>query len=188
MPVEAEKMYHIYNRGNNSQQIFFDRNDYLLFLRKVRHPLLPHVDILAYCLMPNHFHFVANTFSDLATKKFQQDLRMMLSSYTRVINYRLKRTGSLFQQNTKIKPLEVGAEHYPFICFHYVHQNPLRANLVKQMEDWEFSSFRDYTGMRNGTLCNREMAHQLLNLPKEVAFFVRQSHEVIDPEVARRLF
>ena len=61
MHFESEEAYHIYNRSN--ELVFFDRKNYLFFLGKVRKLLFPVCDILAWCLMPNHFHFmiVANT-------------------------------------------------------------------------------------------------------------------------------
>ena len=58
MPYEPNRIYHIYNQGNNKQPIFCKEEHYLLFLRKMRHHILPNVDFLAYCLMPNHFHWL----------------------------------------------------------------------------------------------------------------------------------
>ena len=58
MQFEGSKIYHVYNRGNNQQPIFFGCEHYLFFLRKVRKHVLPHSDLLSYCLMPNHFHFL----------------------------------------------------------------------------------------------------------------------------------
>ena len=52
------QFYHVYNRGNNKQLIFFNDNNYLYFLQKIREQLLPVADILAWCLMPNHFHIL----------------------------------------------------------------------------------------------------------------------------------
>ena len=51
-------IYHVYNRGNNSQTLFFNHENYLFFLEKIRKHILPHADILAWCLMPNHFHLM----------------------------------------------------------------------------------------------------------------------------------
>ncbi|MBN1118656.1 MAG: hypothetical protein JXA77_15705 [Bacteroidales bacterium] len=58
MHFEKEHVYHIYNQGNNRQEIFFKRENYLFFLRKVRAHMLPYCDVFAWCLMPNHFHFL----------------------------------------------------------------------------------------------------------------------------------
>ena len=58
MEFSNGQIYHVYNRGNNSQTVFFSRENYLFFLEKVRKYLSPHADILAWCLMPNHFHLM----------------------------------------------------------------------------------------------------------------------------------
>lgn len=58
MHFESNHIYHIYNRGNNSQNIFFTRGNYLFFLQKIRKHILPYADVLAWCLMPNHFHLM----------------------------------------------------------------------------------------------------------------------------------
>lgn len=104
--MAPETFYHIYNRGNNRHKIFFQEKNYLYFLDKIRKHLLPHIHILAWCLMPNHFHLLVYSKADIVEKSFYNDLRIMLSSYTRAINKQENRIGSLFQQNTKIKLLE----------------------------------------------------------------------------------
>ncbi|RLD54507.1 MAG: hypothetical protein DRJ05_14530, partial [Bacteroidetes bacterium] len=58
MDFKTGYIYHIYNRGNNKNKIFFSRDNYLFFLKKTRKELSDHLDFLAYCLMPNHFHFL----------------------------------------------------------------------------------------------------------------------------------
>ena len=194
--MKPETFYHIYNRGNNKLPLFFTRENYLYFLRKVRKYLLLHIEVIAYCLMPNHFHLLVYAKPDVISKSFSNDLRVMLRSYTRAINNQEERTGSLFQQHTKIKPLEEvagshnmnlshsmtggGDDNYPFICFHYIHQNPMKAGLVSQMEDWEMSSFRDYAGLKNDSLCNKKLAYELLEVPESGDLFVDQSYGVYD--------
>lgn len=186
--MEAYSFYHIYNRGNNRQPIFFKRDNYLFFLNKARTYFLKNVDVLAYCLMPNHFHFLVYTHGDFNQLEFSHDLRIMLSSYTRAINKQEQRVGSLFQQNTKVKLLESRSTTQsgattnetgdPFICFHYIHQNPAKANLVTREQEWEFSSYRDYAGLRSGTLCNKSIANQLLDIPLSSNEFIKQSNLV----------
>jgi REP element-mobilizing transposase RayT len=175
MHFEPNQIYHVYNRGNNKQKIFFNRENYLFFLRKVRKELLPHCEILAYCLMPNHFHFLiyanGNTCAphiveekDLGLTKFSNGIKTLLSSYTRAINKQEKRKNSLFTQNTeaKIVSSEISKLDYSVYCMHYIHQNPRKAGLVTQSKDWEFSSFQDYAGLREGTLCNQSLARKIL--------------------------
>jgi putative transposase len=87
-------LYHIYNRGNNQQTIFFDREHYLLFLKNVNRFIPPHADILAWCLLPNHFHFLihANEQSSVVVKQnpikinaVTEGIRLTLSSYTKAL-------------------------------------------------------------------------------------------------------
>ena len=113
MYFEKDKTYHIYNRSNSN--IFYDERNYLFFLSKVKQCIAPISDILAWCLMPNHFHLliVANEKScQLINENHRPDVQLLsknigsvLSGYTRAINNQLKRKGKLFSHNTKAKCL-----------------------------------------------------------------------------------
>lgn len=173
MEFFKNELYHIYNRGNNQQKIFFKPDNYIYFLGKVRKYIIPFCDILAYCLMPNHFHFLIKSDErTIATKSvagkdknvLSEGIRHLLSSYTQAINKQNGSTGSLFQQNTKAKPIVKGSKNYDQICLHYIHQNPLKAKLVEKMEEWEHSSFQDYCGKPKGILCNKELAANILGI------------------------
>ena len=139
MNLYPGSIFHIYNRGNNKQPIFFSRDNYMYFLNKVRQHLSDYCDFLSYCLMPTHFHFMVNTPDNFDGHGFSERFRVMLSSYARGINKQENRSGSLFQQNTHSVDLIRRHENHAIACFHYIHQNPLRAELVTKMEDWEFS-------------------------------------------------
>lgn len=176
MNFQEGKLYHIYNRGNNKQPIFFSDANYLFFLKKVRKHILPFCDILNYCLMPNHFHFLIYSSRQTIQKTkighqeknvLSEGFRNMLSSYSQAINKQNKTTGSLFQQNTRAKCLNEGSMNYGTTCFIYIHQNPWKAGLVTKLENWPFSSFTDFSGLRAGTLCNKLLATQLLNIKLE---------------------
>ena len=186
MEFLRNELYHIYNRGNNQQKVFFKPDNYIFFLKKVRRYILPYCNILSYSLMPNHFHFLF--YSDertIATKTIRaqdknvlsEGIRLLLISYAQAINKQNKFSGSLFQQNTKARPIVKGSRNYDLTVFHYIHQNPYQAKLVAKMEDWEYSSFADYSGKRNGTLCNRELAIKLLGLNKKT--FYEDSYKAI---------
>jgi REP element-mobilizing transposase RayT len=194
MEFFENELYHIYNRGNNRQSIFFKPDNYIYFLKKVRKFVLPHCDIFAYCLMPNHFHFLINADSRTITTKviagkekniLSEGIRMLLSSYTQAINNQNNTFGSLFQQNTKAKAIAKDSNLYDLLCFHYIHQNPMRAKLVKKMEDWNYSSFKDYCGLRNGTLCNQQWAFQLLDLDKKT--FYEDSYKMVRPDDVKNI-
>lgn len=180
MDFIRQNIYHIYNRGNNKQTIFFTDANYIYFLQKVRKYILPHCDILAYVLMPNHFHFLIH--ADERTEKqlpdrtitkniLSEGFRLLLSSFTKGINKQEERTGNLIQQKTKCKCVydasNVREQGYASTCFYYIHQNPLRAGIVDNIEDWQYSSYRDYAGLRNGTLCNQQLAQEVLDITLE---------------------
>jgi len=117
MLLEKGFLYHIYNQGNNQREIFFKRDNYLFFLNKIEMYILPYADILAWCLMPNHFHLMilvkeeelpivesdTMTLSHRITKTrtMNNSIAIMLRSYTRAINKQEKLSGSLFRKETK---------------------------------------------------------------------------------------
>jgi putative transposase len=182
----AELPYHVYNRGNNRQAVFFEPANYLYFLRKLRQHIAPHSELLAYCLMPNHFHLLlCPRHTSQTTHPLNRAVGTVLSSYTQGVNRDLERSGSLFQARTKAQPLATD-EAYLRTCFHYIHQNPVRAGLIGRLEDWPYSSYRDYAGLRNGSLCNQTMARSLIDLPASSALFRREAERMIPPAYGTR--
>lgn len=181
MEFKPNALYHVYNRGNNSQKIFFNYGNYLYFIKKIETHLLKHSDLLAYCLMPNHFHLLIETKDNLPDDIINRAIQIILSSYTQAINKQENRTGSLFQQHTKAKFLENNTL-YAAACFHYIHQNPMRAGLVRGIENWEFSSVKDYALLRNNKICNVDRARFLLDIPTDGAAFLKISNEFIAEE------
>ena len=185
MKLSPETLYHLYNRGNNKQIIFFQERNYDFFKQKALHELSSQVDILAYCLMPNHFHFLISTKAIFDNKKFSDSLRTLLSSYTRAIQKQEGITGSLFQQNSKFK--ELTTNEYACACFHYIHQNPLKAGLTKRIEDWPHQSFREYWKNESG-ICNVIIGGQLLTIPTDAGKFYSESYQMIPDNIAVNLF
>ncbi len=204
MYFEKNHIYHIYNQGNNRQKIFFSKNNYLFFLKKIKMYIAPYSDILAWCLMPNHFHLMVlvNEVSfpesslgvslrhvetdkryNKTEKSFNASIGIMLMGYTKALNKQQKRTGKLFREKTKAECLnyingitpsfyntkyktQIQVDNhefqYPQVCFNYIHQNPVKAGLVKTETAWEFSSAQDYAGLRNGTLVNKIEARKYI--------------------------
>jgi putative transposase len=149
MNLYPENYHHIYNRSNNGEIIFKSPENYIYFLSKYRKYLSEDFDTIAYCLMPTHFHFLVyvKKINIISTKK---KFGLFLSSYTKALNQQYKRHGSLFQEHTRSKHID--NDSYLSTLVTYIHQNPVRSKLVEKLEDWEFSSYRDYIGLRNGTL------------------------------------
>jgi len=198
-------IYHIYNQGNNHRKIFFNQENYLFFLKKIKTYVTPYTDILAWCLMPNHFHLMVlvrealasqgltssqalTTKSQTLTSKKRRTLNdsigFLLRTYTRAINKQEKFSGTLFRKETKaecvncpsgVSPsfiakndvtiinIQNPEQQYPQVCFNYIHQNTVKANLVKNATDWEFSSALDYAGLRTGKLVNKKVASKYID-------------------------
>ncbi|HMK03601.1 MAG TPA: hypothetical protein VK489_05395 [Ferruginibacter sp.] len=128
--------------------------------------------------MPNHFHLIiqANeksvverkSFGGKPMQEFAYRIGILLSSYTQAINKQNATTGSLFQQKTKAKilceELNGGKEDYLENCFFYLHNNPFKAGLVKNLSEWPYSSFPDYAGLRKDNLCNKQIFLDLTGL------------------------
>ena len=160
MELESNKYYHLYNRSNNHELLFRNRANYIYFLEKYSKYISTFVDTLAYCLMPDHFHFSVFVKSEDPVL-IKKSIGLLLSSYSKAINKSYSRVGSLFQQHTKTKLLV--EDKYLLTVISYIHQNPLRKNLVGSIEEWEFSSYRDYVGLRDGTLVNQTFVMDRIN-------------------------
>jgi len=129
--------------------------------------------------MPNHFHIQFVAKENFDETKFYNSFRTMLSSYTRAINLEKNRIGSLFQQNSKCKELnESNPVDTPFICFNYIHQNPIKSRLVNKFEDWKYSSFIEYYHNLSD-LCNLQLGKELLILPETPEEFYQMSYDLL---------
>ena len=154
MNLISGNYYHIYNRSNNNEIVFPSPENHGYFLRKYVHYLAAYLDTIAFCLMPTHFHFLVYVKSELA-RLMSDRIGILLSSYTRALNNRFNRHGSLFQHHTKSR--HVDDEGYLMTVVTYIHQNPKRSGLVKRLEDWPYSSYRDYLGTRSDSFLNKTL-------------------------------
>lgn len=135
-------IYHLYNQGNNRQRIFFKEENYVFFLQKMKKYLLPYCDILAWCLMPNHFHwmvYVHTTEVDrsatdgvtlshpVSNKKriLNDSIAILLRSYSRAIGKQENRSGALFREDTKAECLTLCDKVTPSFIGSYIRiSNP----------------------------------------------------------------
>ena len=184
MNLEKGGIYHIYNQGNNRRPIYFEQRHYVFFLEKMRQFLLPYGDLLAYCLMPNHFHWLFHvqittlnvenpaTPGRMKDRTINDSIGILLRSYSRALNKQNGWSGSLFRADTKAKDSllmefitvdsrDWDKKDYLTYCFHYIHSNPVRAGLVAAPEVWEFLSARDYLGKRQESLCQLTLGREL---------------------------
>lgn len=174
-----QHIYHFYNRTINNDLAFHEHRNYIYFLEKYRKYLHPHVATLAYCLMPTHFHFLIRIQSS-DIDRLKKNIGIILSSYAKAINKAYNRHGSLFEQHSKA--LYVDDESYLVTLMNYIHQNPLRQHLVSQLEDWPYSSYRDFAGLRHGTLVSRDLYDEYFI---DAADFAAHSNALIDKIVAK---
>lgn len=145
--LEPGFVYHIFNRGNNRENIFKEHKNYSYFLTKVRFYLAPLCDIYAYCLMPNHFHLIvrikeSNYTIGESQRELCQPFSNLFNSYTTSINKSYERTGSLFQEHFHRE--RITRETYFRNAFIYVHTNPVHHKFVAHFMEYPWSSIHDY--------------------------------------------
>ena len=162
--IEADYFYHIFNRGVNSKLVFLNDENKDFFLLKVRKYLLPYFEIYAYCLMPNHIHFILKAKSEIEKTensiKFSKGLHSeesvyskaigkLISSYTQSFNKVLQRSGSLFE--SPFKRIRIDSEEYLRNVIIYVHQNPDNFN------NYRYSSYKTIISEKNTSVCRKEV-------------------------------
>lgn len=164
---------HVYNRGNNSEKIFFDEQDYKGFLFRTGLALGIEPEILqkenltsvpysririnaeknlfklhAFCLMPNHFHLLIEQIGEIPISKI---ISQICTSYAMYLNKKHKRAGHVFQDKFKA----VLVENNPQLMWisSYIHMNPVKAKLGKHPKDYRWSSYNDYIGRNLPITC-----------------------------------
>ncbi len=185
---QFDEIYHVYNRTFSREKCFKEERHYEFFTRKLA-SLSGWCDILAYCLLPNHFHLLLLASREEATTStdkqpniqiLSRKLANILSSYTQAYNLETARSGSLFQPRTKAQMIQDDSRSKT--CFNYVHLNPVRAGLVPKMEDWPHSSFREYWLEIQGGICNRIKAQERIDVNLAPEVFYRESYGMIPDE------
>lgn len=165
--------YHIFNRGVEKRIIFLDESDYERFLKTMyyyqfkgpkprfsthkkykslefeKNPKI--VEIVCYCLMPNHFHFCLK---QLEKNGITEYMSKISNSYTKYLNKKYGRVGPLFQGG--FQSVFIQNEEQLMHTSRYIHLNPYVAGLVKNVKDWKYSSFNEYMIYPQKGLCNAE--------------------------------
>jgi REP element-mobilizing transposase RayT len=140
----ADHYYHVYNRGVAGNVVFFSPDNYLYFVRLLaRNAARYAVTIVAYCLMPNHYHLLLTPTRDHNASKF---MHSVASSYSQALNQRLGRQGPLFQG--RFRAVWVDREAYLTHVARYIHANPVMAGLVTRAEAWPYSDYAEVIGIR----------------------------------------
>ncbi len=160
--------YHFFNRGAHRVSIFREPDNYLFVLRKVKKYLIKlKLSMIAYCLMPNHYHFLTRQDGEYAAGLLPQ---RVFNSYSKAYNKRYEHSGTLFEDNYKVKPV-VKSSHLLHLC-RYIHGNPVKDGLVADPGDWPYSNYLEWVGERDGTLYDPEFARVNFGSPQEYRTFV----------------
>lgn len=155
--LEKGYFYHIYNRGNNREVLFFENDNYLYFLNLVNKYLLPIAEIYSYCLLKNHFHILLKIRDDSDVPEERLHLRFsnLFNAYAKAINKKYGRDGSLFKERYKRK--RITDEDYLVNTIIYIHLNPVRHGFCDQYENYMFSSYRSIISDKTTKLRREEV-------------------------------
>ena len=147
--LEADYLYHIFNRGINSNLIFLDNENMSFFLKKTERYVLPFFEIYGYCLMPNHFHFILRPKSNVEISSkistsvkglhceesiYSKSLAKLFSSYTQAFNKIYRRSSPLLE--SPFKRIRIVSEEYLRNLIIYIHENP------EDFHNYKFSSYK----------------------------------------------
>jgi REP element-mobilizing transposase RayT len=144
-------IYHIYNRGASREIIFREEENYVFVLRKIKRYVQElALTLIAYCLMPNHYHLLVRQDGQERAGLLPQ---RVFNGYTKAYNKRYDHSGTLFQGPYRAIHLE-DESHLLHLC-RYIHANPVKDGLASAPEDWPYSNYLEWTGERPGTLVDR---------------------------------
>ncbi len=157
--ISPTGVYHVMVRGINRCDIFMDDQDRRKFVKTLRsvtapvdkdkNPLPPYCNIHAYCLMDNHVHLLLAE----GAESVGEVMKRISVAYVSYFNKRYERIGTLFQGRFRSEP--VGDAGYFIRLLRYIHQNPLEAQMVTNVNDYWWSSWQEYSnpGKENGICC-----------------------------------
>ncbi len=200
--MQPGNFYHIYNRGNNKQDIFFEEKNYKYFLKLFDKYLSHFVDVYAYCLMPNHFHFLvrikeidqtsevfktSEVYEERGSKKLtplEKAFKDFFISYAKGINKAHNRTGSLFQ--AKFRKKEIIDNSYFTSIIQYIHANPIKVKLCCNYMDYKYSSYNAIVGTGNTHVKRNEVLDWFGT--KEIFVKVHEEKKLDMEQVERYLF
>lgn len=189
IPLVNGQIYHIFNRGVAKLPIFNNERDYRRFLESIYyyqfHGPKPQfsqlkryknfnfekngriVELLCYCLMPNHFHFLLKQIHEGGISEF---VRKLANSYTKYFNTKHKRVGPLLQG--QFKAVRIESDEQLIHVSRYIHLNPTSSFLVKDLRTYAWSSYSDYVGVTSESICQMEEILSMFKNRKNYEQFV----------------
>ena len=161
VPLQPGRYYHIYNRGNNRENLFLEERNYRHFLKLYARYIAPVADTYAYCLLKNHFHVLARIKAAAEQDQGAQTLNPsqqfghLFNAYNKAINKAYRRTGSLFEH--PFERIEVASEQYLLRLVTYIHHNPQQHGMVADFRAWPYSSYQALCSTQPPRLCRAEV-------------------------------
>ena len=154
--IQHGRYYHIFNRGNNRENIFLEKRNYQYFLKQYERYISRVADTYAYCLLRNHFHLLVRIKDmdelaiSLQKKKPGLIFGNFFNAYTKAFNQMYNRSGSLFE--TPFERVEVTSNAKLFQLVVYIHQNPQKHGFIDDFRDWPYSSYQAIAGGKSTQL------------------------------------
>jgi REP element-mobilizing transposase RayT len=187
--LETNRIYHIYNRSIGKEKIFLTPDNYHFFLMKYKLYISPIAKTYCYCLMPNHFHFLVkiknetelkrvfnlSEVNDQISDKISKCFSNLFSSYTQSFNSQRNRQGSLFKK--VFKRIMLTDEDIFTKLVHYIHFNPVKANLCRKPENWRYSSYNAIISTKN-TMIDKKTVIDMFDGIENFMYCHRYSPEV----------
>lgn len=190
IPLVNGQIYHIYNRGAEKKPIFANKKDYQRILKLLAYyhlegpkPKFSHfsttthtidpkkriVEIIAFCLMPNHFHLLIKQIKNHGVSEFMAKLS---NSYTKFFNVKYDRIGALLQGQFKATLIE-DDEQFVHVL-RYIHLNPTSAYLVENPDEYQWSSHKEYLDQAAGFCTKKEVLDFFPSLADYKQFILNQ--------------
>jgi REP element-mobilizing transposase RayT len=152
-------IYHIFNRGAHRAKMFRSPFQFDLCLRTFeRYRAKTKVDILAFCLMPNHYHLLLRQQGEGSIGDF---LRLSFNSYVQSYNAIERHSGTILQGSPKKREVETEEYLQNLVC--YFHFNPVAAKLAMKPEDWNYSDYRQWVGLEPFRFQGSELRSELFD-------------------------
>jgi len=168
IPFRSNHFYHIYNRGINQDLIFFSPDNYHYFQRLLRRNIRRYnIAVVAYCLLPNHYHLLLRPRKDNNLSQFMNSL---FGSYTQAVNKQQGRLGPLFQG--RFHAILVDKEEYLIHLARYIHLNPVISELSNAAHEWPFSNYVDVVAHRGGDFKDTTLVPERFSSGEEYQKFV----------------